>query len=86
LQYQKIQRCSETWKQTLRYREPDLDSLLGLRRITLNHNSEIGDKGAVYLMNVVRDDLFVKGEEQIELEVQVPWQHGHPGNLYLATK
>jgi centrosomal protein CEP78 len=62
LQYQKIQRCSETWKQTLRYHEPNLDYVPGLRRITLNHNTEIRDEGAVYLMNTARDDLFLKGE------------------------
>jgi centrosomal protein CEP78 len=73
LQYQKIWRCSETWKETLRYHEPDLNSVPGLRRITLNHNTEIGDEGAVYLMNAVRDDLFLKGERLIELEHQIPW-------------
>ncbi|XP_021921177.1 centrosomal protein of 78 kDa isoform X1 [Zootermopsis nevadensis] len=60
IEYQKIQRCSETWKQTLRYHEPNLDSVPGLRRITLNHNTEIRDEGAVYLMNAARDDLFLK--------------------------
>ncbi|XP_021921180.1 centrosomal protein of 78 kDa isoform X3 [Zootermopsis nevadensis] len=60
IKYQKIQRCSETWKQTLRYHEPNLDSVPGLRRITLNHNTEIRDEGAVYLMNAARDDLFLK--------------------------
>jgi centrosomal protein CEP78 len=63
LQYQKIQRYSESWKQTLRDCEPDLDSLPGLRRVTLNHNTDIGDDGAVHLVNVVRDDIFVKGEK-----------------------
>jgi hypothetical protein len=61
-QYQKIQRYSESWKQTLRDCDPDLDSLPGLRRVTLNHNTDIGDDGAVHLLNVVRDDIFLKGE------------------------
>lgn len=60
LKYQKIQRYSESWKQTLRDCEPDLDSLPGLRRVTLNHNTDIGDDGTVHLVNVVRDDIFVK--------------------------
>ncbi|PNF34217.1 hypothetical protein B7P43_G17515 [Cryptotermes secundus] len=60
LKYQKIQRYSETWKQTLRGCDPDVDSLPGLRRVTLNHNTDIGDDGAVHLVNAVRDDIFVK--------------------------
>ncbi|XP_069687965.1 centrosomal protein of 78 kDa isoform X2 [Periplaneta americana] len=60
LKYQKIQRCSESWKQVLRYREPDYDSLPGLRRVTLNHNVKIGDQGVLHIIDVMRDDFFLK--------------------------
>ncbi|KAJ9580749.1 hypothetical protein L9F63_024075 [Diploptera punctata] len=60
IQHQKIQRCSESWKHTLRYREADLDALPGLRRITLNHNTHIQDLGLLDLVDVVKDDLFLK--------------------------
>lgn len=60
LKHQKIQRYSEIWRQTLRDQEPNLDSLPGVHRVTLNHNINIGDVGAVHLMDVLRDDVFLK--------------------------
>jgi len=63
MQSQKIQRYSERWRQTLRDQEPDLDCLPGVRRVTLNHNINIGDVGAVHLVDVLRDDVFLKGEK-----------------------
>jgi len=47
----------------LRDQEPDLDCLPGVRRVTLNHNINIGDVGAVHLMDVLRDDVFLIGEK-----------------------
>lgn len=55
-------RHTEAWQDSLRYRRPDLDRMAGLRRITANCNPLIGDKGAAALADVLRDDLWVKGE------------------------
>lgn len=54
-------RHNEAWKDSLRYRRPDLDRMSGLRRITLNCNPMIGDQGAQLLADVLKDDLWVKG-------------------------
>jgi|SRR6218665_4107 len=61
-QHQGTMRHTEAWQDSLRYRRPDLDRMAGLRRITANYNSLIGDKGAAALADVLRDDLWVKGE------------------------
>jgi len=54
-------RHNEAWKDSLRYRRPDLDRMHGLRRITLNCNPLIGDHGTQILAEVLKDDLWVKG-------------------------
>jgi len=54
-------RHNEAWKDSLRYRRPDLDRMHGLRRITLNCNPLIGDQGTQVLADVLKDDLWVKG-------------------------
>ncbi|XP_044743647.1 uncharacterized protein LOC123305874 isoform X2 [Chrysoperla carnea] len=60
IKYQKISRYSESWKQTLRYREPDLDGMRGLRRLTCNNNPDIGDEGLMTVCEVLQDDLWMK--------------------------
>ncbi|XP_026294380.1 centrosomal protein of 78 kDa [Frankliniella occidentalis] len=60
LQYQNLNRYGENWKQSLRYRTPDTDVMPGLRRVTLNHNPLIGDAGVTEIINVLRDDLWLK--------------------------
>ncbi|KAK3915571.1 Centrosomal protein of 78 kDa, partial [Frankliniella fusca] len=60
LQYQNLNRYGENWKQSLRYRVPDTDVMPGLRRVTLNHNPLIGDAGVIEIVNVLRDDLWLK--------------------------
>jgi centrosomal protein CEP78 len=62
-QYQNIQRYSDRWRHTLRDQEPNLDCLPGVRRVSLNHNIDIGDVGAAHLMDVLRDDIFLTGEK-----------------------
>lgn len=47
-------RYSESWKQTLRYREPDLDGMRGLRRLTCNNNPDIGDEGLMTICEVLQ--------------------------------
>jgi hypothetical protein len=54
-------RHNEAWKDSLRYRKPELDRMSGLRRLTLNCNPMIGDQGAQLLADVLKDDLWVKG-------------------------
>ncbi|XP_034825208.2 uncharacterized protein [Maniola hyperantus] len=60
IKYQKIHRYSENWVHTLRYRLPDLDTMAGLRRITLCGNPQLGDAGVQKLLDVLADDLWIK--------------------------
>ncbi|XP_052738212.1 uncharacterized protein LOC112053492 isoform X2 [Bicyclus anynana] len=60
LKYQKIHRYSENWVHTLRYRLPELDTMAGLRRITLCGNTQLGDAGLGKLLDVLADDLWIK--------------------------
>nr|CAD7586735.1 unnamed protein product [Timema genevievae] len=60
LKYQKIHRMSECWKHTLRYREPDLEAVKGIKRVTLNNNRGVGDDGVLTLLEVIWDDLWLK--------------------------
>ncbi|CAH4036137.1 unnamed protein product [Pieris brassicae] len=59
VKYQKIHRYSENWVHTLRYRLPELDTMAGLRRITVNGNP-LGDQGVGKLLDVLADDLWIK--------------------------
>ncbi|XP_047989424.1 protein Cep78 homolog [Leguminivora glycinivorella] len=59
IKYQKINRYSENWVHTLRYRMPELDAMAGLRRISLCGNP-LGDAGASALLSVIADDLWIK--------------------------
>ncbi|XP_053263967.1 centrosomal protein of 78 kDa isoform X2 [Podarcis raffonei] len=60
LKHQALKRHSEAWAESLRYRRPDLDCMAGLRRITLNCNSLIGDRGAGVLAECLGEDLWLK--------------------------
>nr|XP_034955967.1 centrosomal protein of 78 kDa isoform X2 [Zootoca vivipara] len=60
LKHQALKRHSEAWAESLRYRKPDLDCMAGLRRITLNCNSLIGDRGATVLAECLGEDLWLK--------------------------
>lgn len=60
VKYQKLNRYSEAWKQTLRYRDPDVEAMPGLRRITINGNTEIGDRGVAVLADEIKDDLWLR--------------------------
>lgn len=46
---------------TLRYRLPELDTMAGLRRITLCSNTQLGDVGVSKLLDVLADDLWIMG-------------------------
>ncbi|XP_023364906.1 centrosomal protein of 78 kDa isoform X2 [Otolemur garnettii] len=60
LKYQTIRRHEETWAESLRYRRPDLDCMAGLRRITLNCNTLIGDLGACAFADCLSEDLWLR--------------------------
>ncbi|XP_031305778.1 centrosomal protein of 78 kDa isoform X2 [Camelus dromedarius] len=60
LKYQTIRRHEETWAESLRYRRPDLDCMAGLRRITLNCNTLIGDIGAGAFAESLSEDLWLR--------------------------
>ncbi|XP_011977682.3 centrosomal protein of 78 kDa isoform X5 [Ovis aries] len=60
LKYQTIRRHEETWAESLRYRRPDLDCMAGLRRITLNCNTLIGDLGASGFAESLSEDLWLR--------------------------
>ncbi|XP_036886233.1 centrosomal protein of 78 kDa isoform X4 [Sturnira hondurensis] len=60
LKYQTMRRHEETWAESLRYRRPDLDCMAGLRRITLNCNTLIGDFGASAFAESLSEDLWLR--------------------------
>ncbi|XP_048359999.1 centrosomal protein of 78 kDa isoform X2 [Sphaerodactylus townsendi] len=60
LKHQAIKRHGDAWAESLRYRKPDLDCMAGLRRITLNCNMLIGDRGATILAGYLAEDLWLK--------------------------
>ncbi|KAM3940377.1 centrosomal protein of 78 kDa [Leptodactylus fuscus] len=60
VKHQASRRHSETWAESLRYRRPDLDCMTGLRRISLNCNTLIGDQGAKAIADVLVEDLWLK--------------------------
>uniref|UniRef100_A0A3B3V3X9 Centrosomal protein 78 n=1 Tax=Poecilia latipinna TaxID=48699 RepID=A0A3B3V3X9_9TELE len=60
IKHQAMQRHSAAWAESLRYRLPQFDVMSGLRRITLNGNSLIGDRGAAALAHELTEDLWVK--------------------------
>ncbi|XP_031951763.1 centrosomal protein of 78 kDa isoform X2 [Corvus moneduloides] len=60
LKHQAIRRHGEAWAESLRYRRPDLEHMSGLRRITLNCNMLVGDRGASAFADCLGEDLWLK--------------------------
>ncbi|XP_023232875.1 centrosomal protein of 78 kDa-like isoform X3 [Centruroides sculpturatus] len=60
IEHQAIQRNTATWYKSLRYRHPILDSLPGIRRVTLNDNVQIGDEGVKLLTELLFNDIWLK--------------------------
>ncbi|XP_047105903.1 centrosomal protein of 78 kDa [Schistocerca piceifrons] len=60
LKYQQLERYSETWKEALRYRIVDVDRMPGIRRVSINNNTRLGDAGLMYLVECLKDDLWLK--------------------------
>ncbi|KAL5020536.1 hypothetical protein ScPMuIL_003428 [Solemya velum] len=60
IKHQAMKRHNEAWRDSLRYRRPDLDQMQGIRRITINNNPMVTDQGAVLLAEALKDDLWLK--------------------------
>ncbi|GJQ86140.1 hypothetical protein Trydic_g13421 [Trypoxylus dichotomus] len=60
IRYQQINRYCESWHSSLRYEDPDIGIMTGLKRITLNNNPNIGDEGLTHILNELDDDLWIK--------------------------
>ncbi|XP_043403093.1 centrosomal protein of 78 kDa isoform X6 [Chelonia mydas] len=60
LKHQAMKRHGEAWAESLRYRRPDFDCMTGLRRITLNCNTLVGDRGARAFAECLGEDLWLK--------------------------
>lgn len=60
IRFQKIFRYSEGWKKSLRYRDVDADNMPGLRKIIISDNLDIGDTGAKYITEVMKEDDWIK--------------------------
>ncbi|XP_061623656.1 centrosomal protein of 78 kDa [Phyllopteryx taeniolatus] len=60
IQHQGMQRHGCVWAQSLRYQQPIYEGMGGLRRLTLNCNTLIGDLGAARLARELAEDLWVK--------------------------
>ncbi|XP_062237676.1 centrosomal protein of 78 kDa [Platichthys flesus] len=59
IKHQGLQRHGTAWAESLRYRQPHLQRMGGLRRVTLNCNILIGDRGAAALAHELAEDLWV---------------------------
>lgn len=60
IKVQALKRHNEAWKDSLRYGRPDLDSMFGIRRITINSNPLVGDRGVEALADAFKSDLWLK--------------------------
>ncbi|XP_029915245.1 centrosomal protein of 78 kDa [Myripristis murdjan] len=60
IKHQGMQRHGAAWAESLRYRHPQFEGMGGLRRVTLNCNTLIGDRGAAALAHELAEDLWVK--------------------------
>lgn len=57
---QSISRYSEGWKRSLRYQEIDPNNICGLRHIKINKNLRFGDDGLESIIEVLKDDEWIK--------------------------
>lgn len=60
IKYQQINRYCESWHSSLRYEEPEVNNMAGIRRITINNNPKVGDEGLELILNELIDDLWIK--------------------------
>ncbi|MEJ1273348.1 phosphoserine aminotransferase 1 [Cricetulus griseus] len=76
LKYQTMRRHEETWAESLRYRRPDFDGMAGLRRITLNCNTLIGDQGASAFADSLSEDLWLRDHSMMKAVIKRVLQNG----------
>lgn len=60
IKFQRINRYCECWHKSLRYEDPNVDNMGGLKRITLNNNPNMGDEGLLSIIEELDDDLWIK--------------------------
>eukprot|EP00731_Ephydatia_muelleri_P010557 Em0005g1143a len=60
IKFQCTARQTAAWKGSLRHHQPSLADIQGLRRLTLNLNRSIGDRGALELSNALMDDKWIR--------------------------
>ncbi|XP_044531427.1 centrosomal protein of 78 kDa-like [Gracilinanus agilis] len=60
LKYQAIKRHEEVWTANLRNRNPDLEGMGGLKRVTFNSNPLVGDQGAHAFADSICDNLWLR--------------------------
>ncbi|KAL0108309.1 hypothetical protein PUN28_015091 [Cardiocondyla obscurior] len=60
LSRQKLALYHDTWKQSLRYREPNIDTMPGLRRLILNDNPHLGNRAVKEVIEAIQDSLWMK--------------------------
>ncbi|KAL0979685.1 hypothetical protein UPYG_G00188230 [Umbra pygmaea] len=60
IKHQAMRRHSAAWAESLRYRKPEFEGMGGLRRVTLNCNTLVGDRGAAALAKELAEDFWVK--------------------------
>lgn len=60
IRYQQINRYCQSWHSSLRYEEPVVNNMAGLRRICINNNPNFGDEGLDLILNELMDDLWIK--------------------------
>ncbi|XP_047236130.1 centrosomal protein of 78 kDa isoform X2 [Girardinichthys multiradiatus] len=70
IKHQAMQRHGTAWAESLRYRLPQFEGMSGLRRVTLNCNTLIGDRGAAALAHELSEDLWVKDKVLIKTVIE----------------
>uniref|UniRef100_A0A3B1K0P7 Centrosomal protein 78 n=1 Tax=Astyanax mexicanus TaxID=7994 RepID=A0A3B1K0P7_ASTMX len=60
IKHQAVRRHGTAWAESLRYRKAEFEAMSGLRRITLNDNILIGDRGVAAIAEELAEDLWVK--------------------------
>lgn len=63
IKFQKIQRFSEAWENSLRYQNVDADSFSGLRKVFMNNNPMMGNEGLEHLTTALEEDVWIKDIE-----------------------
>ncbi|KAJ8961152.1 hypothetical protein NQ318_008832 [Aromia moschata] len=60
IKYQQINRYCESWHNSLRYENPESNTMRGVKRITMNCNPNFGDDGFSHILDELEDDLWIK--------------------------